>query len=208
MFNWLQKKSGRTDRGVFVREQASYIVNHYLGPQLAAVLYGIAHDMELDRAGLGAATAEQGFGSTQIEPPASGAPMPAGLNRTFALEISIAPAGDRPVPGSEALWKTVPLDGCCACRLGRDPRAFDTPEDGAGVKAIILSSADIGRWVLDLRIREDSSLRAIVHNPAGAWIENRHVACGEQADLHPGEHIFILGNDLSYVIVPRWQIVA
>lgn len=31
MFNWLQKKSGRTDRGVFVREQASYIVNHYLG---------------------------------------------------------------------------------------------------------------------------------------------------------------------------------
>ena len=208
MFNWLQKKSGRTDRGVFVREQASYIVNHYLGPQLAAVLYGIAHDMELDRAGLGAATAEQGFGSTQIEPPASGAPMPAGLNRTFALEISIAPAGDRPVPGSEALWKTVPLDGCCACRLGRDPRAFDTPEDGAGVKAIILSSADIGRWVLDLRIREDSSLRAIVHNPAGAWIENRHVACGEQADLHPGEHIFIIGNDLSYVIVPRWQIVA
>ena len=60
MFNWLQKKSGRTDRGVFVREQASYIVNHYLGPQLAAVLYGIAHDMELDRAGLGAA-AEQGL---------------------------------------------------------------------------------------------------------------------------------------------------
>ena len=95
MFNWLQKKSGRTDRGVFVREQASYIVNHYLGPQLAAVLYGIAHDMELDRAGLGAA-AEQGFGSMQIEPPASGAPMPAGLNRTLALEISIAPAGDRP----------------------------------------------------------------------------------------------------------------
>lgn len=73
MFNWLQKKSGRTDRGVFVREQASYIVNHYLGPQLAAVLYGIAHDMELDRASLGAATAEQGFGSIQIEPPASGA---------------------------------------------------------------------------------------------------------------------------------------
>ncbi|MFR7797887.1 MAG: hypothetical protein ACLU37_07145, partial [Collinsella sp.] len=99
MFNWLQKKSGRTDRGVFVREQASYIVNHYLGPQFAAVLYGIAHDMELDRAGLGAATAEQGFGSMQIEPPASGAPMPAGLNRTLALEISIAPAGDRPVPG-------------------------------------------------------------------------------------------------------------
>lgn len=208
MFNWLQKKSGRTDRSVFVREQASYIVNHYLGPQLAAVLYGIAHDMELDRAGLGAATAEQGFGSMQIEPPVSGAPMPAGLNRTLALEISIAPAGDRPVPGSEALWKTVPLDGCCACRLGRDPRAFDTPEDGADVKAIILSSADIGRRVLDLRIREDSSLRAIVHNPAGAWIENRHVACGEQADLHPGEHIFIPGNDLSYVIVPRWQIVA
>ena len=208
MFNWLQKKSGRTDRSVFVREQASYIVNHYLGPQLAAVLYGIAHDMELDRAGLGAATAEQGFGSMQIEPPASGAPMPAGLNRTLALEISIAPAGDRPIPGSEALWKTVPLDGCCACRLGRDPRAFDTPEDGAGVKAIILSSADIGRRVLDLRIREDSSLRAIVHNPAGAWIENRHVARGEQADLHPGEHIFIPGNDLSYVIVPRWQIVA
>lgn len=208
MFNWLQKKSGRADRGVFVLEQANYIVNHYLGPQLTAVLYGIAHDMELDRAGLGAATAEQGFGSMQIEPPASGAPMPAGLNRTLALEISIAPAGDRPVPGSEALWKTVPLDGCCACRLGRDPRAFDTPEDGAGVKAIILSSADIGRRVLDLRIREDSSLRAIVHNPAGAWIENRHVACGEQADLHPGEHIFIPGNDLSYVIVPRWQIVA
>lgn len=208
MFNWLQKKGGRADRGVFVLEQANYIVNHYLGPQLAAVLYGIAHDMELDRAGLGAATAEQGFGSMQIEPPASGAPMPAGLNRTLALEISIAPAGDRPVPGSEALWKTVPLDGCCACRLGRDPRAFDTPEDGADVKAIILSSADIGRRVLDLRIREDSSLRAIVHNPAGAWIENRHVACGEQADLHPGEHIFIPGNDLSYVIVPRWQIVA
>lgn len=208
MFNWLQKKSGRTDRSVFVRERASYIVNHYLGPQLAAVLYGIAHDMELDRAGLGAATAEQGFGSTQIEPPASGAPMPAGLNRTLALEISIAPAGDRPVPGGEALWKTVPLDGCRACRLGRDPRAFDTPEDGAGVKAIILSSADIGRWVLDLRIREDSSLRATVHNPAGAWIENRHVARGEHTDLHPGEHIFIPGNDLSYVIVPRWQIVA
>ena len=208
MFNWLQKKSGRTDRSVFVREQASYIVNHYLGPQLAAVLYGIAHDMELSSAGLGAAAAEQGFGSMQIEPPASDATMPAGLNRTLALEISIAPAGDRPVPGSEALWKTVPLDGCCACRLGRDPRAFDTPEDGAGVKAIILSSADIGRRVLDLRIREDSSLRAIVHNPAGAWIENRHVARGEQADLHPGEHIFIPGNDLSYVIVPRWQIVA
>lgn len=208
MFNWLQKKSGRTDRGVFVREQASYIVNHYLGPQLAAVLYGIAHDMELDRASLGAATAEQGFGSIQIEPPASGAPMPAGLNRTLALEISIAPAGDRPVPGSEALWKTVSLDGCRACRLGRDPRAFDTPEDGAGIKAIILSSADIGRQALDLRIREDGSLRATVRNPAGAWIENRHVACGEQADLHPGEHIFIPGNDLGYVIVPRWQIVA
>lgn len=208
MFNWLQKKSGRTDRGVFVREQASYIVNHYLGPQLAAVLYGIAHDMELDRAGLGAATAEQGFGSMQIEPPASGAPMPAGLNRTLALEISIAPAGDRPAPGSEALWKTVSLDGCRACRLGRDPSWFDTPEDGAGIKAIILSSADIGRRALDLRIREDSSLRATVHNPAGAWIENRHVACGEQADLHPGEHIFIPGSDLGYVIVPRWQIVA
>lgn len=208
MFNWLQKKSGRTDRGVFVREQASYIVNHYLGPQLAAVLYGIAHDMELDRADLGAATAEQGFGSTQIEPPASGAPMPVGLNRTLALEISIAPAGDRPIPGSEALWKTVPLDGCRVCRLGRDPRAFDTPEDGAGIKAIILSSADIGRQALDLRIREDSSLRASVHNPAGAWIESRHVVCGEQADLHPGDHIFIPGNDLSYVIVPRWQIVA
>lgn len=208
LFNWLQKKSGRTDRGVFVREQASYIVNHYLGPQLAAVLYGIAHDMELDRAGLGAATAEQGFGSMQIEPPASSAPMPVGLNRTLALEISIAPAGDRPMPGSEALWKTVPLDGCRVCRLGRDPRAFDTPEDGAGIKAIILSSADIGRQALDLRIREDSSLRASVHNPAGAWIENRHVVCGDQADLHPGEHIFIPGNDLSYVIVPRWQIVA
>lgn len=208
MFNWLQKKSGRTDRGVFVREQASYIVNHYLGPQLAAVLYGIAHDMELNRADLGAATAEQGFGSMQIEPPASGAPMPVGLNRTLALEISIAPAGDRPAPGSEALWKTVPLDGCRVCRLGRDPRAFDTPEDGAGIKAIILSSADIGRQALDLRIREDCSLHASVHNPAGAWIENRHVVCGEQADLHPGEHIFIPGNDLSYVIVPRWQIVA
>ncbi|MFR2054776.1 MAG: hypothetical protein ACLS3Y_05140 [Collinsella sp.] len=208
MFNWLQKKSGRTDRGVFVREQASYIVNHYLGPQFAAVLYGIAHDMELDRAGLGAATAEQGFGSMQIEPPASGAPMPAGLNRTLALEISIAPAGDRPVPGSEALWKTVSLDGRRACRLGRDPSWFDTPEDSAGITAIILSSADIGRQALDLRIREDSSLRATVDNPAGVWIENHHVVCGEQADLHPGEHIFIPGNDLSYVIVPRWQIVA
>lgn len=194
--------------GLFVREQASYIVNHYLGPQLAAVLYGIAHDMELDRAGLGAATAEQGFGSMQIEPPASGAPMPAGLNRTLALEISIAPAGDRPVPGSEALWKTVSLDGRRACRLGRDPGWFDTPEDSAGIKTIILSSADIGRWALDLRIREDSSLRATVHNPAGAWIENRQVASDEQADLHPGEHIFIPGNDLSYVIVPSWQIVA
>ena len=208
MFNWLQKKSGRTDRSVFVREQASYIVNHYLGPQLAAVLYGIAHDMELDRAGLGAATAEQGFGSMQIEPPASGAPMPAGLNRTLALEISIAPAGDRPVPGSEALWKTVPLDGCCACYLGRDPRALETPGDDVSIKTIILSSPDIGRQALDLRIREDGSLRATVHNPAGAWIESRHVACGEQADLYPGEHIFIPGNDLSYVVVPRWQIVA
>lgn len=208
LFNWLQKKSDRTDRSVFVRERESYIVNHYLGPQLAAVLYGIAHDMELDRAGLGAATAEQGYGSVKIEPPASGAPMPAGLNRTLALEISIAPASDRPVPGSEALWKTVSLDGCRACRLGRDPSWFDTPEDGAGTKAIILSSADIGRQALDLRIREDSSLRATVHNPAGVWIENRHVVCGEQADLHPGEHIFIPGSDLGYVIVPRWQIVA
>lgn len=208
MFNWLQKKSGRADRGIFVREQADYIVNHYLGPQLTAVLYGIAHDMELDRAGLGAAAAEQGFGSMQIEPPASDATMPAGLNRTLALEISIAPAGNRPAPGSEALWKTVPLDGCRACRLGRDPRALDAPGDGAGIKTIILSSADIGRQALDLRIREDGSLRATVHNPAGAWIESRHVVCGEQADLHPGEHIFIPGNDLSYVIVPRWQIVA
>lgn len=208
MFSWLQKKSGRADRGVFVLEQANYIVNHYLGPQLAAVLYGIAHDMELDRAGLGAATAEQGFGSMQIEPPASDATMPAGLNRTLALEISIAPAGDRPATGSEALWKTVPLDGCRVCRLGRDPRALDAPGDGAGIKAIILSSADIGRQALDLRIREDGSLRATVHNPAGAWIENRRIACSEQADLHPGEHIFIPGNDLSYVVVPRWQIVA
>lgn len=208
MFNWLQKKSGRADHGIFVREQGNYIVNHYLGPQLAAVLYGIAHDMELDRAGLGAAAAEQGFGSMQIEPPASDATMPAGLNRTLALEISIAPAGNRPAPGSEALWKTVPLDGCRACRLGRDPRALDAPGDGAGIKTIILSSADIGRQALDLRIREDGSLRATVHNPAGTWIENRHIACGEQADLHPGEHIFIPGNDLSYVIVPRWQIVA
>ena len=208
MFNWLQKKGGRADRGVFVREQAEYIVDHYLGPQLAAVLFGIAHGMELDRAGLGAAAAEQGFGSVQIEPPASDAAMPAGLNRTLALEISIAPAGDRPAPGSEALWKTVPLDGCRVCRVGRDPRALDTPEDGADIKAIILSSADIGRQALDLRIREDGSLRATVNNPAGAWIENRHVARGEQADLHPGEHIFIPGNDLSYVIVPRWQIVA
>lgn len=208
MFNWLQKKSSRTDRGIFVREQGNYIVNHYLGPQLAAVLYGIAHDMELDRAGLGAAAAEQGFGSMQIEPPVSGATMPAGLHRTLALEISIAPAGDRPVLGSEALWKTVPLDGCRACRLGRDPRALYTPEAGAGIKTIILSSADIGRQALDLRIHEDGSLRTTVHNPAGAWIENRHVACGEQADLHPGEHIFIPGNDLSYMIVPRWQIVA
>lgn len=205
MFNWLQKKSGVTDRGVFVREQANYIVDHYLGPQLAAVLFGIAHGMELDRAGLGAAAAEQGFGSAQIEPPASGATMPAGLNRTLALEISIAPAGDRPLPGSEALWKTVPLDGCRVCRLGRDPHA---PEDGADIKAIILSSPDIGRQALDLRMRQDGSLRVTVHNPAGAWIENRHVACGEQADLDPGEHIFIPGNDLSYVIVPRWQIVA
>ena len=208
MFNWLQKKGGRADRGVFVREQAEYIVDHYLGPQLAAVLFGIAHGMELDRAGLGAAAAEQGFGSMQIEPPASDAAMPAGLNRTLALEISIAPAGDRPAPGSEALWKTVPLDGCRTCRLGRDPRALDTPEDGADIKAIILSSADIGRQALDLRIRQDGSVRATVHNPAGAWIENRHVVCGEQANLHPGEHIFIPGNDLSYVIVPRWQIVA
>lgn len=208
MFNWLQKKGGRADRGVFVREQAEYIVDHYLGPQLAAVLFGIAHGMELDRAGLGAAAAEQGFGSVQIEPPTNDAVMPAGLSRTLALEISIAPAGDRPAPGSEALWKTVPLDGCRACRLGRNPRALDAPEDDAGIKAIILSSADIGRQALDLRIREDGSLRATVHNPAGAWIESRHVACGEQADLHPGEHIFIPGNDLSYVIVPRWQIVA
>lgn len=208
MFNWLQKKSGRTDHGIFVREQASYIVNHYLGPQLAAVLYGIAHGMELDRAGLGAAAAEQGFGSMQIEPPTNDTTMPANLNRMLALEISIAPAGDRPTPGSEALWKTVPLDGCRACHLGRDPRALDASEDDAGIKAIILSSADIGRQALDLRIREDSSLRATVHNPAGVWIENRHVVCGERADLHPGEHIFIPGNDLSYVIVPRWQIVA
>lgn len=208
MFNWLQKKSSRTDHGIFVREQGNYIVNHYLGPQLAAVLYGIAHDMELDRAGLGAAAAEQGFGSMQIEPPVSDATMPAGLNRTLALEISIAPAGNRPAPGSEALWKTVPLDDCRACRLGRDPRALDAPGDGAGIKTIILSSADIGRQALDLRIREDGSLRATVHNPAGTWIENRHITCGEQADLHPGEHIFIPGNDLSYVIVPRWQIVA
>lgn len=208
MFNWLQKKSGRADRGIFVREQADYIVNHYLGPQLTAVLYGIAHDMELDRAGLGAAAAEQGFGSMQIEPPASDATMPAGLNRTLALEISIAPAGDRPVLGSEALWKTVRLDGCRVCRLGRDPHALDAPGDDVGIKTIILSSADIGRQALDLRIREDGSLRATVHNPAGAWIESRHIACSEQADLHPGEHIFIPGNDLSYVIVPRWQIVA
>lgn len=208
MFNWLQKKSSRTDHGIFVREQGNYIVNHYLGPQLAAVLYGIAHDMELDRAGLGAAAAEQGFGSMQIEPPVSDATMPAGLNRTLALEISIAPAGNRPAPGSEALWKTVPLDGCRACRLGRDPRAFYTPEAGAGIKAIILSSADIGRQALDLRIRRDDSLRVTVNNPAGIWIETRHITCGEQADLHPGEHIFIPGNDLSYVIVPRWQIVA
>lgn len=208
MFNWLQKKSGRADRGIFVREQADYIVNHYLGPQLTAVLYGIAHDMELDRAGLGAAAAEQGFGSMQIEPPVSDAAMPAGLNRTLALEISIAPAGDRPAPGSEALWKTVPLDGCRTCRLGRDPHALDAPGDDMGIKTIILSSADIGRQALDLRIREDGSLHATVHNPAGAWIESRHVACSEQADLHPGEHIFIPGNDLSYVIVPRWQIVA
>lgn len=208
MFNWLQKKSGRADRGIFVREQAAYIVNHYLGPQLTAVLYGIAHGMELDRAGLGAAATEQRFGSMQIEPPASDATMPAGLNRTLALEISIAPAGGRPTPGSEALWKTVPLDGCRACHLGRDPRALDAPENDASIKAIILSSADIGRQALDLRIREDSSLRATVHNPAGAWIDNRHITCGEQADLHPGEHIFIPGNDLSYVIVPRWQIVA
>lgn len=208
MFNWLQKKSGRTDYGIFVREQASYIVNHYLGPQLAAVLYGIAHDMELDRAGLGAATAEQGFGSMQIEPPASGTPMPAGLNRTLALEISIAPAGGRPAPGSEALWKTVRLDGCRVCRLGRDPHALDAPGDDVGIKAIILSSADIGRQALDLRIREDGSLHVTVNNPAGIWIETRHITCGEQADLHPGEHIFIPGNDLSYVIVPRWQIVA
>ena len=57
-------------------------------------------------------------------------------------------------------------------------------------------------------IDEDGSLRATVHNPAGVWIENRHIACSEQADLHPGEHIFIPGNDLSYVVVPRWQIVA
>lgn len=208
MFNWLQKKSGRADRGIFVREQADYIVNHYLGPQLTAVLYGIAHDMELDRAGLGAAAAEQGFGSMQIEPPVSDAAMPAGLNRTLALEISIAPAGDRPAPGSEALWKTVPLDGCRTCRLGRDPHALDAPGDDMGIKTIIPSSADIGRQALDLRIREDGSLHATVHNPAGAWIESRHVACSEQADLHPGEHIFIPGNDLSYVIVPRWQIVA
>lgn len=208
MFNWLQKKSSRTDHGIFVREHGNYIVNHYLGPQLAAVLYGIAHDMELDRAGLGAAAAEQGFGSMQIEPPASDATMPAGLNRTLALEISIAPAGDRPVLGSEALWKTVRLDGCRVCRLGRDPHALDTPGDDVGIKAIILSSADIGRQALDLRIRDDGSLRATVHNPAGAWIESRHIACGEQADLHPGDHIFIPGNDLSYVIVPRWQIVA
>lgn len=208
MFNWLQKKSSRTDHGIFVREQGNYIVNHYLGPQLAAVLYGIAHDMELDRAGLGAAAAEQGFGSMQIEPPVSDATMPAGLNRTLALEISIAPAGDRPVLGSEALWKTVRLDGCRVCRLGRDPHALDTPGDDVGIKAIILSSADIGRQALDLRIRDDGSLRATVHNPAGAWIESRHIACGEQADLHPGDHIFIPGNDLSYVIVPRWQIVA
>lgn len=208
MFNWLQKKSSRTDHGIFVREQGNYIVNHYLGPQLAAVLYGIAHDMELDRAGLGAAAAEQGFGSMQIEPPVSDATMPAGLNRTLALEISIAPAGNRPAPGSEALWKTVPLDGCRACHLGRDPRALYTPEAGAGIKAIILSSADIGRQALDLRIRRDDSLRVTVNNPAGIWIETRHITCGEQADLHPGEHIFIPGNDLSYVIVPRWQIVA
>lgn len=208
MFNWLQKKGGRADRGVFVREQAEYIVDHYLGPQLAAVLFGIAHGMELDRAGLGAAAAEQGFGSVQIEPPTNDAVMPAGLSRTLALEISIAPAGDRPAPGSEALWKTVPLDGYRTCRLGRDPRALDAPGDDVGIKAIILSSADIGRQALDLRIREDGSLRATVHNPAGTWIESRHVTCGEQADLHPGEHIFIPGNDLSYVIVPRWQIVA
>lgn len=208
MFKWLQKKGGRAGRGVFVREQAEYIVDHYLGPQLAAVLYGIAHGMELDRAGLGAATAEQGFGSMRIEPPTSGTTMPANLSRTLALEISIAPAGDRPLPGSEALWKTVPLDGCHACRLGRDPHALDTPGDDVGIKTIILSNADIGRQALDLRIRKDGSLRATVHNPAGAWIENRHVTCGEQADLHPGEHIFIPGNDLSYVIVPRWQIVA
>lgn len=208
MFNWLQKKGGRAGRSIFVREQGNYIVNHYLGPQLAAVLYGIAHDMELDRAGLGTAAAEQGFGSMQIEPPVSDATMPAGLNRTLALEISIAPAGNRPAPGSEALWKTVPLDGCRACRLGRDPRALYTPEAGAGIKAIILSSADIGRQALDLRIRRDDSLRVTVNNPAGIWIETRHITCGEQADLHPGEHIFIPGNDLSYVIVPRWQIVA
>ena len=208
MFNWLQKKGGHTGRSIFVREQADYIVNHYLGPQLTAVLYGIAHGMELDRAGLGAATAEQGFGSMQIEPPTSGAVMPAGLNRTLALEISIAPAGNRPAPGSEALWKTVPLDGCRTCRLGRDPRALDAPGNDLSIKTIILSSVDIGRQALDLRIRKDGSLHAAVNNPAGAWIESRHVACGEQADLHPGEHIFIPGNDLSYVIVPRWQIVA
>lgn len=99
----------------------------------------------------------------------------------------------------------MPLDGCRACHLGRDPYA---PEDGADIKAIILSSPDIGRQALDLRMREDGSLHATVHNPAGVWIENRHIACSEQADLHPGEHIFIPGNDLSYVIVPRWQIVA
>lgn len=208
MFNWLQKKGGRADHGVFVLEQANYIVNHYLGLQLAAVLYGIAHDMELDRAGLGAAAAEQGFGSMQIEPPTNDTTMPAGLNRTLAIEISIAPGGDRPATGSEALWKTAPLDGCRVCRLGRDPRALETPGDDVGIKTIILSSPDIGRQALDLRIREDGSLHATVHNPAGAWIESRHVACGEQADLYPGEHIFIPGNDLSYVVVPRWQIVA
>mgnify|MGYP004539400353 FL=1 len=208
MFNWLQKKSGCTDRGVFVREQASYIVDHYLGPQLAAVLYGIAHGMELDRAGLGAAAAEQGFGVAQIAPPTGNAAMPAGLSRMLALEISIAPAGDRPIPGSEALWKTVPLDDCRVCHLGRDPHAPGAPEDGADAKDIILSSPDIGRQALDLRIRQDGSLRAIVHNPGGVWIEGRHIERGEQADLRPGEHIFIPGSDLSYVIVPRWQIVA
>lgn len=206
MFNWLQRKRGG-DRTTFIDAHADYIVRHYLGPQLAAVLRGIAYGLDLDRAGLGAASVEPGFGGMSIDDSPGIVAMPAGLERTLALEISIAPPSARPVPGSEALWKTIPLDSCRTCRLGRDPHDLGTSGDD-DTRTVVLGGNDIGRMAFDLRVTEGGTLDVDVHNPAGIWLGERHLAAGERAGLRPGERIFIPGGDLGYVIVPRWQITA